>query len=166
MLPLCYVASSPPPFSAYTCKVKRKIVPHSSFSLSLMYLYASFRYYHQCLRPMFTSWADPSVTLSSISALSQLTCLNKLCVWDSSFIHQGESVSTSKSRYLEFLQSRLPYLEIQKKIIQAPGLRQEIFLEGIWIFFERSLQVGGGRWEPWSNFSHIFTATNKYPSEG
>ena len=54
------------------CKVDMKIVPHwfSIFLLldiTLCYIWLD----HRCLRPMFFSWADPSVSLSFFSALLQ-----------------------------------------------------------------------------------------------
>ena len=68
-----------------------KVVPlHFFLSLSLR-----VSVYFIQLRPsMSTSWADPSVTVSFISGLSQLTIVNKLCVWDVSFIQHGDPVST------------------------------------------------------------------------
>ena len=65
-------------FNWTTCKVDNKVVPNLSFSF--IYFYASFGLTTNVDRPMFRFWADPSDSLTSISVVLHLACLNKLCV--------------------------------------------------------------------------------------
>ena len=77
------------------CKVGTKLVPHAYFSPLPLYIsMQQFGYTTDVYGPLFILWADCLDSLYSFSILQQLTCVNKLWVWDLSFIPHGDPVST------------------------------------------------------------------------